>query len=123
MEKRKIGRPKKTSKVVVKQIVKTEGVVDTWQAKYEQLLVQYTLREETTEMFMADAKDIIAKQADNQLDLVKLVLDSYNTIEKHCERVTKLTGNIEESDILYLTCVARRALLHKFTQFNETVED
>ena len=118
MEKRKVGRPKKTSKSVVEKV---QG--STWKQKYEQLLVQHTLREETTEMFMADARDIIAKQADNQLDLVKLVLDSYGNMEKHCTEVSKLTGHIEESDILYLTSVARRALLHKFVQFNETVED
>jgi hypothetical protein len=100
-----------------------KNTVDSWKAKYEQLLVQYTLREETTETFMSDARDIIAKQADNQLDLVKLVLDSYATMEHHCTEVSKLTGNIEESDILYLTSVARRALLHKFVQFDEAVED
>ena len=100
-----------------------KNTVDNWQAKYEQLLVQHTLREETTDMFMADARDIIAKQADNQLDLVKLVLDSYSTIEQHCKEVSELTGHIEQSDILYLTSVARRALLHKFIEFDEKVED
>jgi hypothetical protein len=118
MEKRKVGRPRKTSKPVVEQVE-----VITWKQKYHDLLKQHELREETTEMFMADARGIITKQADNQLDLVKLVLDSYSTMEQHCTDVVKLTGNVEESDILYLTSVARRALLHKFVQFNETVED
>ena len=123
MEKRKVGRPRKTSKNAVILDVEKEKVVDNWKAKYEQLLVQHTLREETSEMFMADARDIIQKQADNQLDLVKLVLDSYHTIEQHCEKVSKLTGHIEQSDVLYLTSVARRALLHKFIEFDEKVED
>jgi chorismate mutase len=123
MQKKKVGRPRKTSKNAVILDVKKEKVVESWKAKYEQLLVQYTLREETSEIFMADARDIIARQADNQLDLVKLVLDSYSTIEKHCTEVFKLTGSIDESDILYLTSVARRALLHKFVEFNEAKED
>lgn len=117
MEKKKVGRPRKTSKPVVEQ----KKVVDSWKAKYEQLLEQYTLREETTETFMSDARGIIAQQADNQLDLVKLVLDSYATMEQHCKEIIELTGTIDESDILYLTSVARRALLHKFIQFDEKV--
>lgn len=123
MEKRKVGRPRKTSKNAVVLDVKKEKAVNYWKVQYEQLLSEQALREETAEMFMADAKDIITKQADNQLDLVKLVLDSYHTIEKHCERVSKLTGNIEQSDVLYLTSVARRALLHKFIELDEKVED
>jgi hypothetical protein len=118
MEKKKVGRPKKTSKPVVEKVQSI-----TWKQKYEQLLKEHQLREETSETFMEDAKEIISQQAENQLDLVKLILDSYSTMEQHCTEVMKLTGNIEESDILYLTSVARRALLHKFTQFNETVED
>jgi hypothetical protein len=70
---------------------------------------------------MADARNIIQKQADNQLDLVKLILDSYSTMEQHCKEVIELTGTIDESDILYLTSVARRALLHKFVEFDEKV--
>jgi hypothetical protein len=118
MEKRKVGRPRKTSKPVVEQLN-----VITWKQKYHDLLKEYQLHEETSEMFISDARDIVSRQADNQLDLVKLVLDSYATMEQRCTEVMELTGNIEESDILYLTSVARRALLHKFTQFNEVVED
>jgi chorismate mutase len=121
MEKKKVGRPRKTSKNAVILDVKKEKVVESWKAKYEQLLAQHILREETTETFMADARAIISQQADNQLDLVKLVLDSYATMESHCTEIMKLTGNIEESDILYLTSVARRALLHKFLEFDEKV--
>lgn len=121
MEKRKVGRPRKTSKNAVILDVPKEKVTNNWKAMYEQLLSEQLLREETAEMFMADARDIIQKQADNQLDLVKLVLDSYSTMEQHCTEVSKLTGNIEESDILYLTSVARRALLHKFIEFDEKV--
>jgi hypothetical protein len=118
MEKRKVGRPKKTSKPVVEQVE-----VITWKQKYHDLLKEHQLREETSETFMADARDIISQQAENQLDLVKLVLDSYSTMEHHCTEVSELTGHIEQSDILYLTGVARRALLHKFVQFNKTIED
>jgi len=116
MEKRKVGRPRKTSKPVVEQ-----AKVITWKQKYHDLLKQHELREETAETFMADARAIISQQADNQLDLVKLVLDGYATMEQHCTDVVKLTGNVEESDILYLTSIARRALLHKFIQFDEKV--
>jgi chorismate mutase len=119
MEKRKVGRPKKTSKPVVEQ----KKVVESWKAKYEQLLVQYTLREETADLFIENARQVIEEQADKQLDIVKLTLDSYSTMEKHCTEVFKLTGSIDESDILYLTSVARRALLHKFVEFNEAQED
>lgn len=122
MEKRKVGRPRKTSKNAVILDVEKK-TVDTWKAKYEQLLVQYTLREETADLFIANARQVIEEQADKQLDIVKLVLDSYSTIEKHCTEVFKLTGSIDGSDILYLTSVARRALLHKFVEFNEAEED
>ena len=120
MEKRKVGRPRKTSKnAVIMDVPKNS--IDSWKTKYEQLLVQHTLREETAETFMADARAIISQQADNQLDLVKLVLDGYATMEQHCKEIIELTGTIDESDILYLTSVARRALLHKFIQFDEKV--
>ena len=117
-EKRKVGRPKKTSTPVVEKVQ-----VVTWKQKYHDLLKEHQLREEIAETFMSDARDIISKQADNQLDLVKLVLDSYSTMEQYCTDVVKLTGNIEESDIWYLTSVARRALLHKFLEFDKKVED
>jgi hypothetical protein len=120
MEKRKVGRPRKTSKNAVIMGV-PKNSVDTWKTKYEKLLSEQLLREETAEMFMADARNIIQKQADNQLDLVKLILDSYSTMEQHCKEVIELTGTIDESDILYLTSVARRALLHKFVEFDEKV--
>jgi hypothetical protein len=122
MEKRKVGRPRKTSKNAVILDVKKK-TVDTWKEKYEQLLVQYTLREETADLFIANAREVIEEQADRQLDIVKLTLDSYSTIEKHCKEVMQLTGSIDESDVLYLTSVARRALLHKFVEFNADSED
>lgn len=122
MEKKKVGRPRKTSKNAVIMDVPKKAV-DSWKQKYEELLVQYTLREETADMFISNAREVIEEQADKQLDIVKLVLDSYHTIEQHCTKVFKLTGTIDESDILYLTSVARRALLHKFVEFNEAQED
>jgi hypothetical protein len=51
MEKRKVGRPRKTSKPVVEQVE-----VITWKQKYHDLLKQHELREETAETFMADAR-------------------------------------------------------------------
>jgi hypothetical protein len=118
MEKKKVGRPKKTSTPAVENLE-----VVTWKQKYEQLLKEHELREETAEMFVANAREVLSKQADNQLDIIKLVLDSYHSIEEQCNTAFELTGRIEQSDVLYLTSFARRALLHKFTQFNEAVED
>ena len=118
MEKKKAGRPKKTSKTVA-----VEKKYVNWKDKHDIIAKELELAKATILEVNKSANEVIEKQADRQLDIVKLTLDSYNTIEKHCERVTKLTVNIEESDVLYLTSVARRALLHKFVQFNEELED
>jgi len=118
MEKRKVGRPKKISKPVVEQVE-----VITWKQKYHDLLKQHELREETSEMFIANAREVLSQQADNQLEIVKLVLDGYYSIEEQCKTAIELTGRIEEADITYMVGFAKRVLLHKFTQFNEAVEN
>jgi len=118
MEKRKVGRPRKTSTPVVK-----EKKYSNWKEKYEFVAKELEIAKAAILEINRTSNEVVEKQADRQLDIVKLTLDSYNTIEKHCERVTKLTGNVEQSDVLYLTSVARRALLHKFVEFNEAEED
>jgi hypothetical protein len=118
MEKNKVGRPKKMSTPVVK-----EKKYSNWKEKYEQLLVEHTLREETSEMFIANAREVVQEQADKQLEIVKLVLDSYHSIEEQCKTAIELTGSIEESDVIYITSFARRALLHKFSLFDSKKED
>jgi hypothetical protein len=119
MEKRKVGRPRKTSTVTTKK----DKVATNWKAKYEFISKELEIAKAVMLEINDNAQDVVQKQADNQLDIVKLVLDSYSNIEHHCTEVSKLTGHIEESDILYLTSVARRALLHKFVEFNESQED
>ena len=118
MEKKKAGRPRKTSKTVA-----VEKKYVNWKDTHDIIAKELELAKATILEVNKSANEVIEKQADRQLDIVKLTLDSYNTIEKHCERITKLTGQIDESDILYLTSVARRALLHKFVEFNEDSED
>lgn len=118
MEKKKAGRPRKTSKKIVK-----EKKYVNWKEQHDLVVSELAMTKELLASITDNANSVVEKQADKQLDIVKLTLDSYNTIEKHCERVVKLTGNIEESDVLYLTSVARRALLHKFVEFNEAEED
>ena len=128
MEKKKVGRPRKTSKNVVILDVKKRAVVKerkyvNWKEQHNLVVSELAMTRELLASITDNANSVVEKQADKQLDIVKLTLDSYNTIEKHCEKITKLTGNIEESDVLYLTSVARRALLHKFVEFNEELED
>jgi hypothetical protein len=118
MEKRKVGRPRKTSTPVVK-----EKKYVNWKEQYDLVVSELAMTKELLASITENANGVVEQQADKQLDIVKLTLDSYNTIEKHCERVNKLTGSIDESDVLYLTSVARRALLHKFVEFNEAQED
>lgn len=118
MEKRKVGRPKKTSTPVVK-----EKKYVNWKERHDFVAKELELTKSMIFDITNNAGSVVEKQADKQLDIVKLTLDSYNTIEKHCERVIKLTGSIDQSDVLYLTSVARRALLHKFVEFNEAEED
>jgi hypothetical protein len=118
MEKRKVGRPRKTSKPIVK-----EKKYNNWKDKYDFVAKELELAKATILEVNRSANEVIEKQADRQLDIVKLTLDSYSTMEQYCTDVVKLTGNIEESDIWYLTSVARRALLHKFVEFNESQED
>lgn len=118
MEKKKAGRPKKTSKTVA---VEKKHV--NWKDKHDIIAKELELAKATILEVNRSANEVIEKQADRQLDIVKLTLDSYSTIENHCKEVMQLTGNIDESDVLYLTSVARRALLHKFVEFNEDSED
>lgn len=119
MEKKKVGRPRKTSKTVSN---KYSEFID-WEEQYKFVAQELELAKAMILEVNRTSNEVIEKQADRQLDIVKLTLDSYHTIEKHCEKVMKLTGNIEESDVLYLTSVAKRALLHKFVEFNEELED
>jgi hypothetical protein len=118
MEKRKVGRPKKTSTRVIK-----ERKYVNWKEQHDLVARELDLTKQLIADITNNANEIVEKQADRQLDIVKLTLDSYNTIEKHCEEAVKLTGRIEQSDIVYLTSFARRALLHKFVEFNEAEED
>jgi hypothetical protein len=117
MEKKKVGRPKKTSTIV------KERKYINWKEQHDLVVSELAMTRELLASITENANGVVEQQADKQLDIVKLTLDSYNTIEKHCEKVNKLTGSIDESDVLYLTSVARRALLHKFVEFNEAQED
>lgn len=118
MEKKIIGRPKKTSTKVVR-----EKKYTNWKEQHDLVVSELALTKELLAGITDNANSIVQQQADKQLDIVKLTLDSYNNIQEHCERVTKLTGSIDESDVLYLTSVARRALLHKFVEFNKELEN
>ena len=118
MEKRKVGRPRKTSTKVVK-----ERKYVNWKEQHDLVVSELAMTKELLASITDNANSVVEKQADRQLDIVKLTLDSYNSIEKHCERIIKVTGTIDQSDVLYLTSVARRSLLHKFVEFNEELED
>lgn len=118
MEKRKVGRPRKTSTKVVK-----ERKYVNWKEQHDLVASELAMTRELLASITDNANSVVEKQADKQLDIVKLTLDSYSTIEKHCKEVMQLTGSIDESDVLYLTSVARRALLHKFVEFNGDSED
>ena len=128
MEKRKVGRPRKTPKNAVILDVEKRAVVKerkyvNWKEQHDLVVSELAMTRELLASITENANGVVEKQADKQLDIVKLTLDSYNSIEKNCERLIKLTGSIDESDIFYLTSVARRALLHKFVEFNEAEED
>ena len=118
MEKRKVGRPRKTSTKVVK-----ERKYVNWKERHDFVAKELELTKSMIFDITNNAGSVVERQADHQLDIVKLMLDSYHTIEKHCEEAVNLTGRIEQSDIVYLTSFARRALLHKFVEFNEAEED
>ena len=123
MEKRKVGRPRKTSKNAVILDVKKEKVANNWKEKHDLLAKELELAKSMIFDITNNANSVVEKQSDRQLDIVKLTLDSYSTMEQHCKEVVELTGSIDESDVLYLTSVARRALLHKFVEFNADLED
>lgn len=123
MEKRKVGRPRKTSKNAVILGVKKEKVANNWKEKYEFVAKELEIAKAVILEINRTSNEVIEKQADRQLDIVKLTLDSYSTMEQHCKEITEITGQIDESDVLYLTSVARRALLHKFVEFNKAEED
>jgi hypothetical protein len=118
MEKKTVGRPKKTSTKVIK-----EKKYVNWKEQHDLVASELAMTRELLTSITDNANGVVQQQADNQLDLVKLILDSYNTIEKQCEEAVRLTGRVEQSDVMYLAGFARRALLHKFVEFNEAQED
>lgn len=129
MEKKKVGRPRKTPKNAVVLDVKKNVATSKysefidWERKYNFVAQELETAKAMILEVNRTSNEIIEKQADRQLDIVKLTLDSYSTMEQHCKEVIQLTGSIDESDVLYLTSVARRALLHKFVEFNADSED
>jgi hypothetical protein len=117
-QKKKVGRPKKTSTPV-----KQKKQYVNWKQKYEEVALQLQLHKESYDMFAASANEILQAQGNTQHELLEVVLDGYHSIEEQCKIAINLTGKIEMQDVEYPVNFAKRVLLHKFSQLVETEED
>jgi hypothetical protein len=117
-QKKKVGRPKKTSTPV-----KQKRRYINWKQKYEQAAQQLQLHKESHDVFAASANEILQGLTNTQHELLEVVLDGYHSIQEQCKIAVNLTGKIEMQDIEYPVNFAKRVLLNKFSQLVETQED
>ena len=118
MQKRKVGRPRKTSAPVVRERKNTN-----WKEKYEQLLKESKLQRESSEMVNKTASEILEKQSNHQLQVLMVVLNGITSIQEICSVAKEITGQITEEDVAYSTELTKRALLYKYNKLHEDLEE
>jgi hypothetical protein len=117
-EKRKVGRPKKTSTVAKPQ----KEIKMTWKSAYLNLVQEEKKRNEMFEAFKSNASSVIGEMADTQLNTINLFLSSIDDIENHCVSVLETTKQIDITDVSYMVNLAKRKLLATYSQFENTEE-
>ena len=117
-EKRKVGRPKKTSTPIVKDKININ-----WKSAYLNLVEENKKKEGMFESFKQNASEVIGEMADNQLNVINVVLNSIDSIEEHCTNVVVQTNNLEISDVTYMVNLAKRRLLAAYNQIETDSEE
>lgn len=117
-EKRKVGRPKKTSTVVAKN----KKINMNWKAAYLNLVEENKKRDMMFESFKENAGSVIGEMADNQLNVINVVLNSIDSIESHCNNVLEQTNTLEITDVAYMVNLAKRRLLATYSHMENTEE-
>lgn len=116
-EKRKVGRPKKTSTPIVKDKININ-----WKSAYLNLVEENKKKEGMFESFKQNASEVIGEMADNQLNVINVVLDAVNSIEEHCTQIIEQTNHLDITDVTYMVNVAKRRLLATYSQMQDTEE-
>jgi len=118
MQKRKVGRPRKTSTPV-----KQEKKYVNWKQKCETLEQELKIQKEAHNAFAETANEILQAQSNSQHMILEVVLDGYHSIQEQCKAALELTGTIDVSDVEYTVNFAKKTLLHQFSKLVDTEED
>jgi hypothetical protein len=117
-EKRKVGRPRKTSTPV-----KTEKKNINWKQKCEMLEQELKMQKEFHKAFAVNAKEILQAQSNTQHMILEVVLNGYHSIQEQCKAAINLKGEIDIADVEYTVNFAKKVLLHQFSNLVDTEED
>jgi hypothetical protein len=117
-QKRRVGRPRKTSTPVVK-----ERKNINWKQRCETLEQELKMQKKSHDLFAINAKEILKQQGDTQHMILEVVLDGYHSIQEQCKAALELTGVIDVSDVEYTVNFAKKVLLHQFSKLVDTEED
>jgi hypothetical protein len=117
-EKRKVGRPRKTSKPVGK-----ERKYINWKQKCEMLEQELKMQKEYHKEFAVNAKEILQAQSNTEHMILEVVLNGYHNIQEQCKVALELTGAIDIADVEYTVNFAKKTLLHQFSKLADTQED
>ena len=117
-EKRKVGRPRKTSTPV-----KTEKKNINWKQKCEMLEEELRMQKEFHKAFAVNAKEILQAQSNTEHMILEVVLNGYHNIQEQCKVALELTGTIDIADVEYTVNFAKKTLLHQFSKLVDTQED
>lgn len=113
-EKKKAGRPKNK--------VKNSKIELNWKDAYLNLIEENEKRNNLFESFKQNASEVIGEMADNQLNVINVVLDAVNSIEEHCTQIIEQTNHLDITDVTYMVNVAKRRLLATYSQMQDTEE-
>jgi hypothetical protein len=124
MQKKSVGRPRKKSKnAVVLDVEKNKTIEFDWKAAYLNLAKADAERDERFTAFKENASNVIGEMADNQLNVINVVLDAVDSIEEHCTNVLVQTNSLEMSDVSYMVNLAKRRLLATYSQMQNDSEE
>lgn len=113
-EKKKAGRPKNK--------VKNSTIELNWKDAYLNLIEENEKRNNLFESFKQNASEVIGEMADNQLNVINVVLDAVDSIEEHCTQIIEQTNHLDITDVTYMVNVAKRRLLATYSQMQDTEE-
>ena len=124
MEKRKVGRPRKTPKdAVILDVKKNKTIEFDWKSAYINLAEADAERDERFTAFRENASNVINEMADNQLNVINVVLNAIDSIEEHCTNVLMQTNHLDLTDVTYMVNLAKRRLLATYSKMEDDSEE